>query len=79
MAATRRGGALPDLRAEVTGTVFRIECSVGDTVAEGGTVLIMESMKLEIPLESTHGGTVTEIRCAEGQAVEEGEILVVLE
>lgn len=69
---------MPDLRAEVTGTVFRIECSVGDSVVKGGTVLIMESMKLEIPLESTHEGTVTEIRCEEGQAVQEGEVLVVL-
>ncbi len=69
---------MPDLRSEVTGTVFRIECSVGDSVVKGGTVLIMESMKLEIPLESAHAGTVTEIRCEEGQAVQEGEILVVL-
>jgi acetyl-CoA carboxylase biotin carboxyl carrier protein len=70
---------LPDLRAEVTGTIFRIECSLGETVARGATVLIMESMKMEIPLESTHDGTVAEIRCQEGQAVDEGEILVVLE
>jgi acetyl-CoA carboxylase biotin carboxyl carrier protein len=51
---------------------------VGDAVVAGKTVLIMESMKLEIPLESTHDGTVAEIRCKEGQAVQEGEILVVL-
>ena len=70
---------MPDLRAEVTGTVFRLECAVGDAVVKGGVVLIMESMKLEIPLEATHDGTVAEIRCAEGQAVQEGEILVVLD
>ena len=70
---------MPDLRAEVTGTVFRIECAVGDAVAAGKTVLIMESMKLEIPLESTHDGTVTEIRCEEGEAVQEGDILVVID
>jgi acetyl-CoA carboxylase biotin carboxyl carrier protein len=70
---------LPDLRAEITGTVFKIECSVGDSVAKGGTVLIMESMKMEIPLESTHDGTIKEIRCEEGQAVQEGDVLVVLE
>ncbi len=70
---------MPDLRAEITGTVFRIECSVGDNVAKGGTVLIMESMKMEIPLESTHDGTIMEIRCEEGQAVQEGDVLVVLE
>jgi acetyl-CoA carboxylase biotin carboxyl carrier protein len=70
---------LPDLRAEVTGTVFKIECRVGDAVVRGGTVLIMESMKLEIPLESPEDGTITEIRCEEGQAVQEGEILVVMD
>ena len=70
---------MPDLRAEVTGTVFRIECSVGDSVVKGGTVLILESMKMEIPLESTHDGTVKEIRCQEGQAIQEGDVLVVVE
>ena len=69
---------MPHVRAEITGTVFRIECAVGDGVTRGETVLIMESMKLEIPLESTHDGTVTGIRCEEGEAVEEGQVLVVL-
>ena len=69
---------MPDLRAEVTGTVFRIDCFVGETVVKGATVLILESMKMEIPLESTHDGTVAEIRCEEGQAVDEGDVLVVL-
>jgi acetyl-CoA carboxylase biotin carboxyl carrier protein len=51
---------------------------VGDPVAKGGTVLIMESMKMEIPLEATQDGTIAEIRCKEGQPVQEGDILVVL-
>ena len=70
---------MPELRAEVTGTVFKIECRVGDAVAQGGTVLIMESMKLEIPLEATSDGTTREIRCEEGQAVQEGDVLVVID
>jgi acetyl-CoA carboxylase biotin carboxyl carrier protein len=76
---TTRGGALPDLRAEVTGTIFRIQCRVGDPVVKGGTVLIMESMKMEIPLEATQDGVIAEIRCDEGQAVQEGDVLVVVD
>jgi acetyl-CoA carboxylase biotin carboxyl carrier protein len=68
---------LPELKAEVTGTVWKITCAVGDAVAEGGTVAILESMKMEIPVEATADGTVTEIRCAEGQPVNEGDVLVV--
>jgi acetyl-CoA carboxylase biotin carboxyl carrier protein len=70
---------LADIRAEVTGTVWKIECAVGDAVAKGATVLILESMKMEIPLEATQDGTVTEIRCVEGQPVNEGDVVVVLE
>jgi acetyl-CoA carboxylase biotin carboxyl carrier protein len=70
---------LTELRAEVTGTIWKIACRVGEAVSEGGTVLIMESMKLEIPLEATSDGTIREIRCEEGQAVQEGDVLVVID
>ena len=68
-----------EVEAHITGTVWKVECAVGDTVEEGDTVAILESMKMEMPVEAEEGGTVSEIRCEEGQAVSEGDTLVVLE
>jgi acetyl-CoA carboxylase biotin carboxyl carrier protein len=68
-----------DVEAHITGTVWKIECEVGDEIEEGDTVAILESMKMEMPVEAEDAGTVTEIRCEEGQAVSEGDTLVVLE
>jgi acetyl-CoA carboxylase biotin carboxyl carrier protein len=68
-----------DIEAHITGTVWKIECEVGDQVAEGDTVAILESMKMEMPVEAEDAGTVKEILCEEGQAVNEGDTLVVLE
>ncbi len=70
---------MADIEAQITGTVWKIEVAVGDAVSEGDTVVILESMKMEIPVEAEDDGTVKEIRCAEGQAVSEGDVLVVLE
>jgi acetyl-CoA carboxylase biotin carboxyl carrier protein len=70
---------LPNVEAHITGTVWKIECRVGDDVSEGDTVVILESMKMEMPVEAEDEGTVAEIRCAEGQAVSQGDTLVVLE
>jgi acetyl-CoA carboxylase biotin carboxyl carrier protein len=70
---------MPQVEAHITGTVWKVECAVGDTVAQGDTVVIIESMKMEMPVEVEDAGTVTEIRCAEGQSVDEGDVLVVLE
>ena len=44
---------MPDIEAHITGTVWKIECQVGDTIAEGDTVVILESMKLEMPVEES--------------------------
>jgi acetyl-CoA carboxylase biotin carboxyl carrier protein len=70
---------VPEVPAHITGVVWKIECALGDLVAEGDTVVVLESMKMEMPVEAEDAGTVTEIRCAEGQAVREGDTLVVLE
>jgi acetyl-CoA carboxylase biotin carboxyl carrier protein len=70
---------VPDVEAHITGTVWKIECQVGDTIEEGDTVVILESMKMEMPVEAEDAGTVKEILCEEGQAVNEGDTLVVLE
>ena len=68
-----------DIKAHITGTVWKIEVKVGDKVDEGTVVAILESMKMEMPVEAEDEGTVKEIRCEEGQAVSEGDTLVVLE
>jgi len=64
--------------AHITGTVVRVEKSKGDAVAPGEVVVILESMKMEMPVEALVGGVVLEIRCAPAQAVDEGDILVIL-
>jgi acetyl-CoA carboxylase biotin carboxyl carrier protein len=61
--------------AHITGTVWKIEVEVGDEVEEGDVVAILESMKMEMPVEAEVSGTVAEILCEEGQAVNEGEPL----
>jgi acetyl-CoA carboxylase biotin carboxyl carrier protein len=73
------GGFLPDVEAHITGTVWKIECEIGQTITEGDTLLILESMKMEMPVESEDDGVVKEIKCEEGQSVSEGDTLVVLE
>ena len=70
---------MPDVEAHITGTVWKIEVEVGDSVDEGDTVVILESMKMEMPVEAEDPGVVKEIVCREGQSVSEGDTLVVLE
>ena len=70
---------MAEVEAHITGTVWKIEVSVGDEVEEGDTVVILESMKMEMPVEAEDEGTVREILVAEGQAVSEGDVLMVLE
>jgi acetyl-CoA carboxylase biotin carboxyl carrier protein len=67
------------VEAQVTGRVVRVEKSVGDLVAIEDTILVLESMKMEIPVEAPNAGSVSEIRVAEGDNVEEGDILAVLD
>jgi acetyl-CoA carboxylase biotin carboxyl carrier protein len=68
-----------DVQAHITGTVWKVEVGVGDEIDEGDTVVILESMKMEMPVEAEDAGTVREIRCEEGQSVQEGDVLVVLD
>lgn len=65
--------------APVTGTVWKIQVQVGDAVAEGQSLVILESMKMEMPVEAPESGKVSQIHVAESQAVEEGDVLVSLE
>ena len=70
---------MTNVEAHITGTVWKIEVAIGDEVTDGDTVVILESMKMEMPVEVEDDGKVTEIRCKEGQSVSEGDVLVVLE
>lgn len=64
------------VNAHITGTVWKIEVKVGDAVSEGQTVVILESMKMEMPVESSVAGRVSAVLVKEGAAVEEGAALV---
>jgi acetyl-CoA carboxylase biotin carboxyl carrier protein len=66
------------IKAHITGTVWKIEVKAGDSVSEGTVVAILESMKMEMPVESEEEGTVETIHAKEGQAVNEGDPLVTL-
>jgi acetyl-CoA carboxylase biotin carboxyl carrier protein len=76
---TRRRSALAEVEAHITGTVWKIECDIGQQIEEGDTVVILESMKMEMPVEAEDDGVVKQIICEEGQAVSEGDTLVILE
>ena len=69
---------MASVRSEVAGSIWKIEVAVGQKVAQGDALIIIESMKMEIPVEAPAGGTVTEIRVAEGERIDEGAIVVVL-
>jgi acetyl-CoA carboxylase biotin carboxyl carrier protein len=67
-----------DVPAHITGTVWKIEKKVGDAVSAGDVIVILESMKMEMPVEAPVAGTIAEIRCKETQAVNEGDVLAVI-
>jgi biotin carboxyl carrier protein len=60
-------------------SVWKIEANQGTRVAAGDTLLILESMKMEIPLEAPRDGTVAKVLVAEGEQVREGQVVVLLE
>ena len=66
------------VRSEIAGSVWKIEVAVGDEVAEDDPLLILESMKMEIPLLAPRAGIVREILVAEGEPVAEGDIAIIL-
>jgi len=68
-----------EVTAPVTGTVWKIEKRAGDAVAAGEPVMILESMKMEVPVESPATGTVTSLTRAEGDPVEEGDVVAIIE
>lgn len=68
-----------EVLASVTGSVWKIEKSVGDSVSAGEEILILESMKMEIGIEAPADGTIAAIQVAEQEAVDEGQVLALVE
>ena len=66
------------IKAEVAGSVWKIVTAVGETVEPGGTLMILESMKMEIPVIAEDGGKVEKFTVAEAEAVNEGQVVAVL-
>jgi acetyl-CoA carboxylase biotin carboxyl carrier protein len=66
------------VRSEIAGSVWKIEVAVGDAVAEDDPLLILESMKMEIPLLAPRAGVVKEILVGEGEPIAEGVVAVIL-
>jgi acetyl-CoA carboxylase biotin carboxyl carrier protein len=67
------------VQAHITGTVWKILVKVGDQVGQDQTLVILESMKMEMPVESPEAGRVASVDVAEGASVDEGDVLLTLE
>jgi biotin carboxyl carrier protein len=65
--------------SEVSGSVWKVEATVGQAVQAGDVLLIVESMKMEIPVEATASGTLSELRVAEGEPVSDGQWMATLD
>ena len=68
-----------EVKAQITGVVFQVVARPGDRVGAGDPIIVLESMKMEIPVEAPRAGTVTEVRVQEGDRVQEGETVALLE
>lgn len=69
---------MANVHAEVAGKVWKVMVSVGDTVAAGDPLIVVESMKMEIPVEAPRPGTVVALHVHEGDAISEGALVAVL-
>jgi biotin carboxyl carrier protein len=70
---------MADVEAEMVANVWKVLVAPGTSVAEGDTLVILESMKMEIPVVSPQGGTVTAVNVVEGGVVQEGDVIAVIE
>ncbi|HSG88562.1 MAG TPA: acetyl-CoA carboxylase biotin carboxyl carrier protein subunit [Pseudomonadales bacterium] len=71
--------ALIEVASEVAGTVWLVETELGQDLAEGDAVVVLESMKMEIPVEAPRSGRLVELRVAKDDPVAEGQVVAVLE
>ncbi len=68
-----------NVKSEIAGNVWKIQTKPGDKVEFEGELMILESMKMEIPVLSPKAGTVKEIKVAEGEAIAEGQLVAILD
>ena len=68
-----------EVKSEITGSVWKITSKLGDSVASGDVLMILESMKMEIPVVPEDDGTIVEILVIEGQSVSEGQVVAIME
>jgi biotin carboxyl carrier protein len=68
-----------EIKSEITGTVWKLQAKPGDTVAAGDTLIVIESMKMEIPVITEDGGTLVELRVGERDPVAEGQTVAIIE
>jgi biotin carboxyl carrier protein len=68
-----------EIRAEMVANVWKVVVAEGDPVEEGGTLVILESMKMEIPVIAERAGTVSALHVSEGDVVQEGDVIAVIE
>ena len=70
---------MTEIASPVAGNVWQVLVAVGDEVSEGDELIVLESMKMEIPVEAPHSGRVTSLSVGDGTPVEEGDVLITLE
>ena len=70
---------MTEVRAEMVANVWKVVASAGDTVADGDTLVILESMKMEIPVLAETDGTISQLAVAEGDVVQEGDLIAVID
>ncbi|GAB3907062.1 biotin/lipoyl-binding carrier protein [Microbispora bryophytorum] len=70
---------MAEVRAEMVANVWKIVVSEGEVVEEGDTLVILESMKMEIPVLAEDGGTISKLHVKEGDVVQEGDLIAVVE
>ncbi len=66
---------MTEVRAEMVANVWKVVATAGDTIVEGAPLVILESMKMEIPVEAPVAGTITELLVREGDVVQEGDVI----
>lgn len=70
---------MSEVRAEMVANVWKVVVSEGDTVADGDTLVILESMKMEIPVVTETSGTVSQLQVSEGDVVQDGDVIAVID
>jgi biotin carboxyl carrier protein len=70
---------MSEVRAEMVANVWKVVAAEGDTVADGDTLVILESMKMEIPVIAEDSGTLTKLAVSEGDVIQEGDLIAVIE